>query len=427
MNRIEKMIKEMCSNGVEYATLEELGLFYGGLNGKSKDDFKDGNETLITYMNVYSNISLNIDVEDKVKITNGEKQNQIKYGDVLFTGSSETPDECGISSVLTKQINKKLYLNSFCFGYRFNNNEQFLPDFTKYLFRSDELRKQIIKTASGVTRFNVSKEKMKKIIIPVPPIEIQREIVRILDNFTSLTAELTAELTARNKQYEYYRDKLLNDPVGAIGDSRSGEAEIRRGEASRAQVMKIKDFAQVLRGKRLTKGQLSDSNKYAVYHGGLEPLGYYDEFNREADMVMIINVGASAGTVGYCKDKFWSSDGCFCISKNENILSKYLYYYLKSNEMYFQSKVRRAGIPTLDNFIVEDYEVSIPPLNIQTKIVHVLNHFESICKDLNIGLPAEIEARKKQYEYYRDALLNFAETGNVDFVERERERERERE
>ena len=184
-------------------------------------------------------------------------------------------------------------------------------------------------------------------------------------------------------------------------------------------MIKIKDFAKVLRGKRLTKDQLSNCNKYAVYHGGLEPLGFYNEFNREADTVMIINVGASAGTVGYCKDNFWSSDGCFCISKNENVLSKYLYYFLKSKEMYFQSKVRRAGIPTLDNFIVEDFEVSLPPLDIQIKIVHVLDHFESICKDLNIGLPAEIEARKKQYEYYRDALLNFAETGNVDFAERE--------
>ena len=85
-----------------------------------------------------------------------------------------------------------------------------LPDFAKHLFRSDNLRYQIGKTASGVTRFNVSKERMKSVKIPVPPLEIQNEIVQILDNFAELTAELTAELSNRKKQYEYYRDLLLN-------------------------------------------------------------------------------------------------------------------------------------------------------------------------------------------------------------------------
>lgn len=97
---------------VEFKTLGELGTFLGGLSGKSKEDFKDGNAKFITYMNVFSNISLNLDVSDTVKIGEGEKQNTIQYGDVLFTGSSETPNECGMNSVLTVKIAEMLYLNS---------------------------------------------------------------------------------------------------------------------------------------------------------------------------------------------------------------------------------------------------------------------------------------------------------------------------
>ncbi|MBQ6269560.1 MAG: restriction endonuclease subunit S [Bacteroidetes bacterium] len=193
--------------------LGELGKFYGGLSGKSKEDFKDGNATLITYKNVYSNIALKLDIDDRVKISEGEKQNTVQYGDVLFTGSSETPDECGMSSVLTTKTDEKLYLNSFCFGYRFNDPELFLPDFTKYLFRSKNLRSQLIRTASGVTRFNVSKKKMEDVKIPVPPLKIQKRLVNVLDNFETFCSDfnigLPAEIDARKKQYEYYRDLLL--------------------------------------------------------------------------------------------------------------------------------------------------------------------------------------------------------------------------
>ena len=123
-----------------------------------------------------------------------EKQNKIQYGDVLFTGSSETPNECGMSSVLTKKIDEPLYLNSFCFGFCFHNTNLLLPEFSKYLFRDEQMRKQIAKTASGVTRFNVSKKRFAKMTIPLPPLTIQAEIVKILNSFTELEAELEAEL-----------------------------------------------------------------------------------------------------------------------------------------------------------------------------------------------------------------------------------------
>ena len=174
--------------GVKFIKLGEVGKFYGGLSGKSKKDFIEGNAKFITYMNVYSNPSLCVNVNDKVVINEGERQNTIQYGDVLFTGSSETPDECGMSSVLATHIEENLYLNSFCFGYRFNDLKDINPHFLKHLFRSASLRKAIAKTANGVTRFNVSKKLFAEIEIPLPPLEIQNRIVEVLDKMTELEA-----------------------------------------------------------------------------------------------------------------------------------------------------------------------------------------------------------------------------------------------
>lgn len=210
MTSLEELIQKHCPNGVEFKPLGELGSFYGGLSGKSKEDFVDGNAKFITYMNVFSNISLKLDVSDTVRINEKEKQNTVQYGDVLFTGSSETPDECGMSSVLTEKTDEKLYLNSFSFGFRFDDPNIMFPGFSKYLFRSEALRKQIKRTASGVTRFNVSKKKMESVMIPIPPMEVQVEIAKILDDFTELMDSLQKELELRTKQYEYYRDNLLS-------------------------------------------------------------------------------------------------------------------------------------------------------------------------------------------------------------------------
>lgn len=170
---------------------------------------------------------------------------------------------------------------------------------------------------------------------------------------------------------------------------------------------KIGDIAKVLRGKRLTKDQLSEENEFPVYHGGLEPLGFYSEKNRAANTVMIINVGASAGTVGFCDREFWSSDGCFCISHNEVTIPKYIYLALSSQERYIVSKVRHAGIPTLDAKIVEEMLIPVPPIPVQREIVRILDHFAELTIQLRKELEEEYNARQKQYEYYRDKLLTF--------------------
>lgn len=172
---------------------------------------------------------------------------------------------------------------------------------------------------------------------------------------------------------------------------------------------RIDSVTKVLRGKRLTKKELVENGEYPVFHGGLEPLGFYNQYNRDSETTMIINVGASAGTVGFCSKKFWSSDGCFCIENSPILDSKFIYLYLSSKEKDFISKVRHAGIPTLDKNVIEGYLIPVPPLEVQKEIVRLLDNFTAKAAELQNKINEELEARKKQYECYKDMLLNNSE------------------
>ena len=198
------------------ATLGELGKFYGGLKGKTKNDFGSSGARYISYKNVYENISADFTWPDFVQVKEGENQLSLMKGDILLTGSSENMEESGLSSVVTKEPGEKAYLNSFSICYRLNDPSILNPEFSKYLFRSRLARKQIIRTAQGVTRFNVSKKKLANVTIPIPSLEEQQRIVDILDRFDALTSSLSeglpAELATRRSQYEYYRDQLLTFP-----------------------------------------------------------------------------------------------------------------------------------------------------------------------------------------------------------------------
>ena len=171
---------------------------------------------------------------------------------------------------------------------------------------------------------------------------------------------------------------------------------------------KLGEVCEVLRGKRLTKKELSDDLtpefKYPVFHGGLVPLGYYDKYNRKASQTMIINTG-SIGEVVWSSVPFWSSDGTFTIETQNNIIDKFLYYYLKTYEPYLKSQKREGGVPTIDRNVIEKLPIPIPPLPIQEEIVKILDSFTELEAELELKLQAELEARRKQYEYYRNKLL----------------------
>ena len=401
MSRLSKLIAELCPNGVEYKKLGEIGGFYSGLSGKTKNDFKDGNAKFITYMNVYSNPSLKIDVDDKVKITEGERQNVIEYGDVLFTGSSETPDECGMAAVLTQEAKEPLYLNSFCFGYRLFDKKLFLPDFLKHLFRSSELRKQIRRTANGVTRFNVSKVKMLEVQIPLPPLAIQSEIVKILDNFAELTAELTAELEKRKKQYEHYRDMLLNFTGGGRYDNISQNEPCPSVEWKR-----LGEICEMKTGKLNANAQ-SENGKYPFFTCSDVPLRI-DEYAFDCEALLIAGNGNIGETKHYI-GKFNAYQRTYVLSSfAPNISVRYLYFYITAFiKPYVKARSKDGTLPYITLPILSGFEIPLPPLAEQERIVAILDRFDSLCNSLTEGLPAEIELRKKQSEYYRDKLLSF--------------------
>ncbi len=212
--RLKTLLQTLAPKGVEFRKLGDIGEFYSGLVGKSKKSFSQGNKFYVPYVNVFSNPQLDLNALESVQIGDKEKQNTIQLGDVLFTGSSENLEDCAMSCVVTQKIEKDIYLNSFCFGFRFFDENLFNPSFLKHFLRDYNFRKNISKVANGVTRFNVSKKLLSKITIPIPPLEIQQEIVKILDQFLTLTTDLLAgipaEIEARKKQYEYYREKLLS-------------------------------------------------------------------------------------------------------------------------------------------------------------------------------------------------------------------------
>ena len=396
MKSIDELIEDFCSDGVEYKALRELGNFYGGLTGKCKGDFGNGNAKFISYMNVYSNPATNLEVSDTVKVGQNEKQNQIQYGDVLFTGSSETQDECAMSSVVTTDVTEQIYLNSFCFGFRLFDRSLYHPDFLKHLLRGEATRKQLYKTASGVTRFNVSKEKMASVIIPRPHIEVQREIVRILDNFTGLIAELEAELAARRKQYEQYRDKLL-----AFDD--------------KVEWKILQDVCVIKHGSDYKS---FGPGKYPVYgSGGI--MTYVDRYAYDKPTVLLPRKG-SLDKIHYVDQPFWNVDTVFYTEiDTSKTIPKFMYHYLLTVDLRRWSNV--GGVPGLTQSRLNKIAVPHPSLPEQKRIVEILDKFDALCNVETAGLAAEIAARKKQYEYYRDRLLNFKrkdEDGSVESAQR---------
>lgn len=183
----------------------------------------------------------------------------------------------------------------------------------------------------------------------------------------------------------------------------------------------VQESVGVNRGKRLTKSQLSDTGKYEVYHGSKDSiLGKYTQSNAPANTTIIVNTGGIGG-VKFLKDPFWCSDGSFWLGQSDSVNSKYLYYCLSGYEDYFYERKRVGGVPTIDKSVITDFKIPIPPLPVQEEIVRILDELTEKTDELISGLKAELEARKKQYEHYKNKLMsvdsaNIFKLGDIAFI-----------
>lgn len=159
---------------------------------------------------------------------------------------------------------------------------------------------------------------------------------------------------------------------------------------------------------RVVRNQLNIGGTYPVFQNSMTPLGYYDKSNCPANTTFIIAAGA-AGEIGYSQSDFWAADDCFYLNCSNNLNSRYVYYALLCQQRFISSRVRRSSISRLSRKVIENMVIPVPPLELQERIVNILDRFDTLCNDLTVGLPAEIQARQKQYEYYRDKLLTFKE------------------
>ncbi len=407
MSKVENLISDLCPHGVPVYSLGEIGTTVSGLRGKSKDDFSDGNAPYVSYVEIFNNPGINFVPGKRVKVGAGENQSPIQLGDVLVTGSSETRNECGMTSVVTFQPELPIYLNSFCFIWRPNKDVELDPQFAKHLFRAQAFRDQVIETANGVTRQNISKPKFLDIEVPLPPLAVQHEIASILNKFIDLEAELEAELEARKTQYEYYRSDLLSfrdaESVGVrrvqLGDICEYRKERSNYSAGTFLYVGVQDLLQERRGVSGDARFVSSAGHDIFMPGDvllgnirpyLKKVWHADVEGRTNGDVLVVTPRKEAST---------------------ELDTSYLYFLLSSDDFfgYCVQTSKGAKMPRGDKQAILRYEIPVPSIETQRRIVKVLTSFETLTQDLDIGLPAEISARRQQYEYYRNKLLTFKE------------------
>jgi len=231
----------------------------------------------------------------------------------------------------------------------------------------------------------INQANMRGILIPVPSKNEQNRIVGILDTFTASIDNLKEQIAQRRKQYEYYRDQLL-------------DLEGKEGVEMKA----LGEACEIRRGIRVVKKQLKDNALYPVFQNSIAPMGYYDQFNSDCNIPYIICAGSSSGSVGFCCTPFWAADDCYTIESSK-VNRRYTYYALKKNNNYLFKLVRKGSMPRLPHEAIDNMIIPIPSLSEQSRIVSILDTFEASIQNLE----AQLAQREKQYEYYRNKLLTF--------------------
>ena len=415
MSKLDELIQEKCPDGVEYKTLSEVFDTRNGYTPSKKEKNFWENGTIPWFR--MEDIRENGGILDKA--TQYVSQEAVKGSpfpaNSIIVATSATIGEHALITVPSIANQRFTYLMI---------KEQYKDDYDPkflyyYCFKLDEYCKECLNQGNFAS---VDMKKFAKFQFPRLPIEIQREIVRVLDDYTEniveLQNQLTAEITARKMQYSYYRDNLLsfNMPVSKkkIGEITRvfSAARVHKNEWTQEGVpfYRSRDVISKFNGVENSRGKAYIS------------FDLYKRLSAKSGKIMKDDILITGGgTIGipyvvpsdepiYVKDA-----DLLCIQKSKEFNSRFLYHYFLSTEFrkYLENITHNATIAHYTISQIENTPVPLPPLDVQNRIVNVLDNFEKICSDLNIGLPAEIEARQKQYEYYRDKLLTFAETGNT--------------
>ncbi|GAA9635494.1 restriction endonuclease subunit S [Helicobacter pylori] len=289
----------------------------------------------------------------------------------------------------------------------------------KFFFYQCFLLGEWCKKNTNVSGFaSVDMTAFKKYKFPIPPLEIQQEIVKILDAFTELNTELNTELKARKKQYQYYQNMLLD-----FNDINSNHKDAKEKLAQKTYPKRLQTLLQTLapkgvefrklgevcdfqKGKSITKKAVT-FGKVPVISGGRQPAYYHNEANRSGETIAISSSGVYAGYVSYWDIPVFLADSFSVSPKQKTLMPKYLFHYLTTQQDAIHATKSTGGIPHVYSKDLQNFLIPIPPLEIQQEIVKILDQFSILTTDLLAGIPAEIEARKKQYEYYREKLLTF--------------------
>jgi len=376
MSKIDELIQELCPDGVEYKNLGSLASVNTG---------SQLNKTTLSKAGEYPVLNGGISPSGYYHLSNTEE-------DTIAISQG------GASAGYVNFMHTKFWAGAHCFVIK-PITDCIENKYLYYILKNDQDKFMNAKLGAGIPGLN--RKELTNYLIPIPPLPIQQEIVRILDKFTALEAELEAELEARKKQYEYYRNQLLTTI------EKDGKWYMSGNEVGWKTLGEV---CVSLRKGTLKRGQLVEDGAYPVINSGREWYGFYESYNNEADALIIAARGEYAGFVSYISTKFWAGGLCYPYRsiKDDVIQTKFIYYYLKNNEQSIMDVlVSRGSIPAINKSDVDRIQIPIPPLSEQERIVSILDRFDALVNDISIGLPAEIEARRKQYEYYRGKLLSF--------------------
>lgn len=405
MSRIDDLIAQFCPDGVEYKAIGDFGELVRG-NGMPKSDFVKSGVGCIHYGQIYTYYGIwTTETISFVSSEKSERLAKVDPGDLIITNTSENIDD--VCKAVAWIGDVQIVTGGHATVLKHNQD----PKYLSYYMQTQHFFSEKKKHTTGTKVVDVSAKNLAKIMIPVPPLEVQREIVKVLDTFTKLQAELQAELQARSRQYTYYRDALL-----AFKDQK-----IRWTSMS--------EVGEFFRGRRFTKNDFDAEGVACIHYGDI-----YTQYGTAAtetvsrvrsDMVstlrfakpgdlVIAGVGETVEDVG--KAVAWLGDGeaaihddCFVFRHSLN--PKFVSYYFQTAAFHAEKNkfVARAKVKRLSGESLGKLTIPIPPLDEQERIVAILDKFDELVNDLGSGLPAEIKARRQQYEYYRDRLLSFRE------------------